>query len=493
MRGAGAVPRAGDNGTGTGGSTMKRLISAGLMFGNLVPVDSPALIERYNRALKKLTGRTTALADFHIDLSGFSPEVGDELGDPAYLNHDGANRQFILLTTAQKSAPLLNARFSTSRPILRRWIELNEPALFALTTRDAVAGELVGSVFDIATPARLFDMHKVTVEADTTGGHVAHARDLAQRIETFRVRPDAWWDDVLIAEMIALAKQTGDVTRHPVDLKPLTVDKGNFWTSHFGGMYLFRDVPHPATIVCTAKSLFPDLPTPHLFDLKDRGQIAKFLELNGLVEPIVKARDTDAAAILRQKIDFILVDAVAARGIAADGVTRADLRRIAQTLGTALPREVEALGALVRWVEGGGPWPRITSDHPAYFYTLRSGPHADRDLVNMLLSELSPLDFRQMFIVHKELFYARYRDWPEPKRAFAANFLAAEYAVDKAGARAALFGPEPGMDDPDPGLGQEPARSRDIVDMVGPWGAVTRAAEPRRPGRTAPNPWEKRR
>ena len=49
---------------------MNRLISAGLMFGNLIEVSSPALIERYNRALKHLTGKTTQLTDFHIDLSG---------------------------------------------------------------------------------------------------------------------------------------------------------------------------------------------------------------------------------------------------------------------------------------------------------------------------------------------------------------------------------------------------------------------------------------
>ena len=49
---------------------MKRLIEKGLMFGNLVEVSSPQLIERYNRALKHLTGKTTALTDFHIDISG---------------------------------------------------------------------------------------------------------------------------------------------------------------------------------------------------------------------------------------------------------------------------------------------------------------------------------------------------------------------------------------------------------------------------------------
>ena len=99
---------------------MKRLIQRGLMFGNLVPVVSPILVERYNRALKRLTGKQTELTDFHIDISGYSPEIGNELGDDLYLNHAGVNRQFILLTTDQKRAPLLNTKFSTSRGMLWR-------------------------------------------------------------------------------------------------------------------------------------------------------------------------------------------------------------------------------------------------------------------------------------------------------------------------------------------------------------------------------------
>jgi hypothetical protein len=89
----------------------------------------------------------------------------------------------------------------------------------------------------------------------------------------------------------------------------------------------------------------------------------------------------------------------------------------------------------------------------------------------MLLAELCPLDLRQMFICHKALFYRSYRDWPEEKKAYAASFLANEYAVDKAGARTALFGHEPDMAEP------EPAQVRpkeDLIQRVGPWGAVRR-------------------
>lgn len=43
---------------------MKRLIQKGLMFGNLIEVASPQLVERYNRALKALTGKETGLGIF---------------------------------------------------------------------------------------------------------------------------------------------------------------------------------------------------------------------------------------------------------------------------------------------------------------------------------------------------------------------------------------------------------------------------------------------
>jgi len=444
---------------------MNRLIANGLMFGNLITVDSPALVERYNRALKALTGKTTALTDFHIDLSGYSPEVGDELGDHLYLNPNGCNRQFILLTTEQKTAPLLNAKFSTSRGILTRFIEENEAALFALTARDAVAGELENTVFDLTAPKRLFDIRRVTVVADTTGNHIAEGRKLAALIDRFRKEEDAWYDDALIGEMIALAERAGDVTKAPVALRSTTFEQGNFWTAHFGGVYLFRDVDHPALISVGPKAALAPLPVKYVFDLQDRNQIAQFLELNGLVEPIVNARGVDAGAILRQKMDFILVDAAARLGIDAGTASRRELRQVANSLGARLPDEFQGLAALLRWVETGGPWPRITSAHPAYFYTLKARATKDRDLVNMLLSELAPLDVRQMFICHKELFYDTYRRWPEAKKAYVADFLAEEYRMDADGARRTFYGDEPEMM---PGPWERPG----LVDAVGPWGAV---------------------
>ena len=455
---------------------MIHLIQRGLMFGNLIHIASPALIERYNRALKHLTNHQTKLSEFHIDVSGYSPEIGDELDDHLYLNHAGVNWQFILLTTDQKSAPLLNAKFSTSREILKDFIIKNESQLFALTARDAVAGELVNSVYRVDSPVKLFDIRRVKIEADTTSGTVAEAQALANDVDRFMREEDAWFDDVLIADMISKAKRTGDVTRNPVRLDLMEFEQRNFWTAHFGGLYVFQGMDHPAVISSGSKAALGALPIKYVFDTKDRNQIAQFLEYNDLAEPIVKARGIDAAAIIRQKMDFIVIDTAQESGIDLTGATRRDIRALARRHAKDLPEEFHGLASLLRWAEEGGKWPCITSDHPAYFYSLRSADHADRDLVNMLLSQLSPKDVRQLFICHKELFYQLYATWDESKKSYVADFLDREYQVDKAGARKALFGHEAEMEQPTPAPKQSGpwGVSEKKIAAVGPWGAVRR-------------------
>ena len=458
------------------------LLEKGLMFGNLFPVTSKALIERYNRALKQRTGKQTRLTEFHIDLSGYSPEIGDELGDELYLNQNGCNREFILLSLDQRRAPLLNAKFSLSRGILKRFIAENEAELFALTARDAVCGELANSVFELTTADRLFEIRRITVEADTTGNHVAEAAKLTGLIERFRSETDAWWDDRLIAEMIELARQTGDVTRNPLALKPLAVDVDNFWTSFFGGLYIFRGVKSPGALSIGPKDKLGALPVPQVIGLDERNLLARFLDDNELVEPIVQARGIDAAAILGQKMDFILVEAATMLGLDLGQATRQDLRNIARKVGSALPDEFRALGDLKRWAESGGTWPHIASDHPAYFYTLRARDIPDRDLVNQLLAELSPLDVRQLFICHKELFYALYAKWEPQKQAYVARFLAR--GIPRRQGRHPRGPVRPFR--PADGRGAGAARRRSpspwekarrdqmLIDLVGPWGAVRR-------------------
>ncbi|UTH47887.1 hypothetical protein KBW81_14490 [Loktanella salsilacus] len=439
---------------------MHRLIERGLMFGNLFRVDSPPLVARYNRALQALTGKQTALAEFHIDISGFSPEIGEELSDPAYLNPRGVNRQFILLSTNQVSAPLLDATFSHSRTILRQFIMENKAALFTLTAKDAVAGELLNSVHSADTPARLFNIRRITVEADTTAGTIEASDKLGAMIDDFTARSDGWYDDVLIAKMIDLAKDTGDVTRNPVRLKHMTFETPDFWTALFGGLYVFRSVDHPAVIAMGDVDALGELPVSPVIGLQARGDIATFFKLNDLVEPVAQSKSPQVADILRRKMDFMVADIASKLGGDLAQTSPRQMRQLARQHADALPEAWHTLAALVRWAEDGAPWPRITSDDAGYFYTLRARPGRHADLVNMLLSELAPLDARQLFICHKQAFYAAYATWPDAKREFVVEMLSKEYLADKVGTRDALFGAMPHVPQTPPPL---PKRR-------GPWG-----------------------
>ncbi|AUH32481.1 DUF6638 family protein [Paracoccus tegillarcae] len=456
---------------------MERLIEKGLMFGNLIRVNSGAWVSLYNRALKKITGKETAQAEFHIDLSGYSPEIGDELGDMDYLRPDGGNRQFILLTTEQKTAPMLNADLSVLRDVLQGFIAENESQLFSLTARDAVVGEVDDQVWQVSSPADLLNISRLSISADTTGNHVAEADQLTALIDRFRNEPDGWYDDVLIARMIEQAQKTGDVLRHPVDLQHTEFEVPDFWTSDFGGVYVIRSAREPAMIFADPAQQV-DVPGKLTLTLDDRNKIAAWLARNALAEPIIAARGADAAPILRQKIDFILVDAATRLGIDTGNASRAELRRAGARMGNQLPPEIRGLAALLRYAEQGGDWPVIDSGDPAYFYAVRATPGPARDLVNRLLSELSPDDVRQMFITHKPLFYRLYQTWDDKKREYVANFLAREYQIDKQGTRDALFGGEPGMTEPASAPAAGPwgasraslSEAAAVPDIKGPWG-----------------------
>jgi len=453
---------------------MMRLVKRGLMFGNLVEISSPALVARYNRALKHLISKETELTEFHIDISGYSPEIGQEFEDILYLNPKGCNQMFILLSTDQKTAPLLNSKFSTSRSILHHYIEENEDELFALTAREAVAGELMNSIFEVNSPSDLLNINQIDIDADTIQAHVKEAKVLQDQIDKFMTKDDAWWDDVLIAQMIELAKRTGNIQSNPVKLHSESYTQGNYYTTHFGGIYIFRDVETPTIIARNPIEGLEDLDDYNVLTFEDREAIAEWLRDEELSQLIVQAKDQATSSVIRQKMDFILIAIAANDGHNLDNLTRQNLRQFERAYSGDLPAEFHGLMAVWRWAILDGRVPRLGPQHPAFFYALRSSQHKDRDLVNMLLSDLSPLDFRQMFICHKDAFYDAYRGWSDTKKDYVARFLSEEYAMDKVGAREALFGSEPKMEDREtPKSDPKPRRKK---RHISPWGTPVKKA-----------------
>ena len=104
-----------------------------LIYGRLLPVEEPHLIDRYNKALTVFGLKPTELSSFEIDRTGFSPQVADELGDPHYLDPNEVNRRFIILTPSQQDLPVVHTAFSNTSQLVYEFFAKNARAIDALT------------------------------------------------------------------------------------------------------------------------------------------------------------------------------------------------------------------------------------------------------------------------------------------------------------------------------------------------------------------------
>ncbi len=126
---------------------------------------------------------------------------------------------------------------------------------------------------------------------------------------------------------------------------------------------MFRDAETPAIITTGDRALLKGAPFDRVYDLEDVNGIASFLKKNDLVEPVIKARGVDGARILRQKMQFMLVDAATSKGMDLGDMSDRSLRRIASRLAQTddLPKAFKGLAAMVRWAEAGANGRALTA------------------------------------------------------------------------------------------------------------------------------------
>ena len=193
---------------------MKRLLEAELIYGRLLPIAEPHLVERYNKALDGFGIRRTALDSFRIDMTGFSPEIADELGDKDYLDPNRVNRRFVIMTPEQVNLPVVHTSFSNTAALMHEFFSANARAINAITIRDALFGEIEDSVSVVDDIDDLLSINEVrfrVLSAEDMLGKAGELRTLVDRLKTV---PNAWQDDAMLNRMVELAKQTGDIRQN---------------------------------------------------------------------------------------------------------------------------------------------------------------------------------------------------------------------------------------------------------------------------------------
>lgn len=427
---------------------MDLLYENDLIYGRLLKVDQPHLIERYNRALKAFGFPATKLAEFDIDRTGFSPQIAEKLKDPAYMDPNGVNRRFIILTPAQADLPVVHTQFSNTSQLMYEFFSSNARAINALTIKDVLYGEIEDSVSVVADIEDLLSINSIefrVLSAENVMGQAAELRLLVDRLKN---EPDTWRDNSLLERMVELAKVTGDIRENSLVPDKVLFRHSAFWTSHFGGVYIFVD-DNTTTVIGD-----PSVPgfrrsrpwQVNYISIKDAEQVFQFLSTTGRIE-LPRASWIEPSGYLENRGEMII------RHLIQTLEPKRDLTNIDRIW---LQTWIHANASMINH---DGTWPFLNAvkreisqtgqinlseiDPARRFLVVRAQPkHPDAWLVNQLISDFVPWDFIARYVFHKPGFYADYQGWSPSYQEHVVDILKTTYLKDKEGLRKRLYGLE---------------------------------------------------
>lgn len=417
-----------------------------LIFGRLLTVDEPHLIGRYNKALAAFGLKPTKLKSFDIDRTGFSPQIAEELGDPLYLDPNEVNRRFIILTPGQADLPVVHTAFSNTPQLMYEFYERNRRAVDALTIKDVIYGEIEDSVSKVDDIEDLLSINQVEFRVLSAENVLGKASELGKLVDRLKLEPEAWRDNAMLERMVELAKVTGDIRENALVPDQVIFRHNAFWTSHFGGLYVFVD-PDITTVISDPNAPGFRRSRPwqvSYLSIRDPERVFNFLAETGRLD-LPRASWLEPSNYLEQRaemavkalihkddpdLDFTKVDRVwlqtwihgHADMINKDGVF---------PFLNQVKREIAQTGRV-----------RLDDMPPALrFQVVRARPeHADAWLTNRLISDFVPDDFISRYAFNKQEFYKAYEGFSPAWRAHVVDTLKSTYLKDSAGFRSRLYG-----------------------------------------------------
>ncbi len=417
-----------------------------LIYGRLLPVEEKHLIERYNKALKAFGLKPTKLKTFDIDRTGFSPQIAEELGDPFYLDPNEVNRRFIILTPAQIDLPVVHTAFSNTSQLIYEFMSKNQRAIDALTIKDVIYGEIEDSVSKVESIEDLLSINQVEFRVLSGEDVLGKASELGTLVDRLKQEPDAWRDNAMLERMVELAKVTGDIRENALVPDQVIFRHNAFWTSHFGGLYVFVDRDMTTVISDPAAPGFRRSRPWQVsyLSISDADRVFRFLASTGRID-LPRASWIETSGYLEHRAEMT-IRALIRRNEPKRDMTKADKvwlqtwmhshADLISSEGTfpflnAAKRELAQYGQL-----------RLEEVAPLYrFLVVRAKPdHPDAWLTNRLISDFVPDDFVSRYIFNKQGFYRDYEAFDALQRAAVVDTLKTTYLKDKAAFRERLYG-----------------------------------------------------
>ena len=417
-----------------------------LIYGRLLAIEEPHLIERYNKALKAFGLKPTKRERIEIDRTGFSPQVAEDLGDIHYLDPNQINRRFIILTPQQADLPVVHTAFSNTSQLLYEFLTANARVINALTIKDVIYGEIEDSVAKVEDIEDLLSINQVEFRVLSAEDVTGKATELATLVDRLKQEPEAWRDTAMLEHMVDLAKVTGDIRQNALVPDQVIFRHNAYWTSHFGGLYVFVD-PGMTTVISdpAAPGFRRSRPWQVSYlSLHDAERIFDFLVSTGRVE-LPRASWIDESNYLEHRAEMIVRTLIHQSDPKRElsSVDRVWLQSWIHGHADLINREgtFPFLNAAKRELAQLGQMKMADVRPERRFLVVRAKPdHPDAWLTSRLISDFVPFDFVSRYVFNKQGFYRDYEGFDAVWRRHVVETLKDTYLKDKAGFRARLYG-----------------------------------------------------
>ena len=425
---------------------MKRLEESELIFGRMMRVSEPHMIERYNQALVGFGLKPTKLESFRIDMTGYSPEVAEELGDEQYLDPHGINRRFIILSPTQMELPVVHTAFSNTGQLMHDFFDANARAINALTIKDVIYGEIDDPVLEARDVEDLLAIEQVEFKVFTGQNLAKQALDLRLLIDRLKKEPDAWRDNDMLHRMVELSRATGDIRNNDLVPDEVVFRHNTFWSSHFGGVYVFID-DNQTTVIGDPSAPGFRRSRPWQVSYIDRANeelVFRFLVETGRID-LPRGSWIERSGYLEHRIEM-LVAALAFHDDPDDDHKpwSGKWRKYWINRNAGLIEREGTLPFLLWAKREYESWATLDLDEMdarGRFILSRAKPgHNDQWLVNRLISDYVPFDFVSRYVFNKPAFYSDYENWSEEQKAYVVETVKRTYLANKEGLRRNRYG-----------------------------------------------------
>ena len=399
----------------------QHLIQAGLFWTDLLPVNSPVLVQRYNEGLINLGLSPTELKSFRIDALGWSPEIAEERGELSYLCQDPANPAGIVLFPEQRRITAYQVVNSYELELMRRYHATFQQQIADITTLGAIAVLIDDGLthYNHISDLLLIDY---AIARSVLGEFSKVTREQQRLVREFMESPAGWRDQQLRQALMESGQRYGDLRYRQAQIPEFRFDHGSFYTTAFGGVFVLRKPKGSGTLLVVGEG-------QEAINLRQAGLDLLAITDSGLIDRLYsegfltflsteELAQLDGLAGLKRNLEF---------GLLAQNFP--DLKFSQLSDGQLVRQAAHLTGpdrALLvefeRFVKG------CERHQPTHFQELsprlQAGlcrPHPDLEpsqaaVVQQLLYRLWPYNIREIYRNDKSYFIRQYLKWPEEQR-----------------------------------------------------------------------------